>query len=196
VAQQDREAGRERDDAGVLAGSGGLAQAGEQAGALGPGPGQGLLAVGQGGNRGWYRAGRGRGAGLAGEKGVGEAGGEMVIIQQPGGGLVPVSVWVKPIGESPGVLADQVVHPVPAPGRLGEQVVVIQGLQAAAGNGEAGAAQGGGIAVDVRARMQPEPPEQPPAARDEILIRQVERRGDRPPWRPRSAGKDPRMGPL
>ena len=108
MAQQDREAGRERDDAGVLAGSGGLAQAGEQAGALGPDPGQGLLAVGQGGNRGLHRAGRGRGAGLAGEKGVGEAGGVMVIIQQPGSGLVPVSVWVKPIGESPGVLAGQV----------------------------------------------------------------------------------------
>ena len=106
MAQQDREAGRERDDAGVLAGSGGLAQAGEQAGALDPDPGQGLLAVGQGGNRGLHRA--GRGAGLAGEKGVGEAGGVMVIIQQPGSGLVPVSVWVKPIGESPGVLAGQV----------------------------------------------------------------------------------------
>ena len=88
------------------------------------------------------------------------------------------------------------MHPVPAPGRLGEQVVVVQGLQAAAGNGEAGAAQGGGIAVDVRARMQPEPPEQPLLVRGEVLIRQVERRGDRPPWRPRSTGKDPRMGPA
>ena len=67
-----------------------------------------------------------------------------------------VAVWVKPIGEGPGVLADQVVHPVPAPGRLGEQVVVGQGLQAAAGSGEAGAAQGGGgIAVDVRAGCSP-----------------------------------------
>lgn len=58
--------------------------------------------------------------------------------------------------------ADQVVQPVPAVGQLGEQVVVVQSLQAAAGGGQAGAVQGsGGVAVDVSARMQPEPPEQP-----------------------------------
>jgi hypothetical protein len=57
--------------------------------------------------------------------------------------------------------ADQVVQPVPAPGRLGEQVLVIQRLQAAAGGRQAGAVQGGdGVGVDVGAGVQPESPEQ------------------------------------
>ncbi len=105
-------------------------------------------------------------AGLAGEEGVGEGGGVLVVIQQPGGGQLPVTVRVKPIGEGAGVLADQVVQPVPALGQLGEQVLVVQGLQAAAGGGQVGAVQGGGgVAVDVGARVQPEPPEQPLLAR-------------------------------
>ena len=86
----------------------------------------------------------------------------LVVIQQPGGGLVPVTVRVEAAGQGAGVLADQVVHPVPALGRLGEQVLVIQRLQAAAGGGQAGAVQGGGgVGVDVGAGMQPEPAEQP-----------------------------------
>jgi hypothetical protein len=43
-----------------------------------------------------------------------------------------------------GALADQVVHPVPALGRLGEQVLVIESLEAAAGGRQAGAVQRGG----------------------------------------------------
>ncbi len=36
--------------------------------------------------------------------------------------------------------ADQLVHPVrPTPGRLGEQILVVHGLQGAAGAGQAGA---------------------------------------------------------
>ena len=54
--QQPGQAGGQRDDPGVLAGAGGVVQAGEQAGALGAGPGQRLLPVGQGGNRGRDRA--------------------------------------------------------------------------------------------------------------------------------------------
>ena len=158
VAQQAGQARGEGDDAGVLAGSGGVVQAGEQVGALGPDPGQGLLAVGQGGNRGRPGAGRrgGAGAGLAGQQGVGEGGGVLVVIQQPGGGLVPVTVRVQAAGQGAGVLADQVVQPVPALGRLGQQVLVVQGLQAAAGGGQVGAVQGGGgVGVDVGAGCSP-----------------------------------------
>ena len=182
VAQQGGDAGGEGDNTGVLAGSGGVVQAGQQAGAFGPGPGQRLLGAGQAGNRGRYRADhRGGGsAGLAGKEVVGEGRGVLVVIQQPDGGPVLVIFRVKPIGEGTGMLADEVVQPVPARGRLDEQVPVIQGLQAAAGNGQAGAVQGGGgEAVDVRARMQPEPAEQPLLVRGEVRIRQVERSGDR-----------------
>ena len=104
----------------------------------------------------------GAGAGLAGQQGVGQGGGVLVVIQQPGGRLVPVTVWVQAAGQGPGVGADQVVHPVPALGRLGEQVLVVQGLQAAAGGRQVRAVKGGdGVAVDVGAGMQAQPPEQP-----------------------------------
>ena len=135
-----------------------------RSGALGAGPGQRLLRLGQGGNRGRDRAVRRgeSGAGLAGDEGVGAGGGVLVVIQQPGGGIVPVPVRVQAVGQGAGVLADQVVQPVPALGRLGEQVLVVQGLQAAAGGRQIGAVQGGGgVGVDVGAGVQPEPPEQP-----------------------------------
>ena len=45
--------------------------------------------------------------------------------------------------------ADQLVHPVPALARLGEQVLVVQSLQGAAGAGQDSAIQGGsGEGVD------------------------------------------------
>jgi Homeodomain-like domain len=137
----------------------GVVQAGEQAGALCPGPGQRLLPAGEGGNHGRDRAVRraGSGAGLAGDQGVGAGGGVLVVIQQPGGGTVPVMFRVQAVGQGTGVLADQVVQPVPALSRLGNQVLVIQRLQAAAGGYEVGAVQGGGVAVDVGVGMQPEP---------------------------------------
>ena len=65
AAQQRGKAGGEGDDPGVLAGAGGVVEAGEQVGALGPGPGQRLLMVGQGGNRGRMAV-RGAGAVRAG----------------------------------------------------------------------------------------------------------------------------------
>jgi hypothetical protein len=74
------------------------------------------------------------------------------------------------------VFADQVVQPVPALGRLGEQVLVIQRLKLAAGGREIGAVQGGGgVAVDVRAGVQPESAEQPLLALGQVGVRQVER---------------------
>jgi hypothetical protein len=72
----------------------------------------------------------------------------LVVIEQPSGGSVPVIVRVKTARQGTGVLMDQVVQPVPALGRLDEQVLVIQGFQAPADSGQAGAVQGrGGVAV-------------------------------------------------
>jgi hypothetical protein len=68
------------------------------------------------------------GAGLAGDQGVGAGGGVLVVIQQLPGRLVPVALCVEAAGQHAGVLADQVVHPVPAGGRLGQQALVIQRL--------------------------------------------------------------------
>ena len=142
----------------MLAGPGDVVQAGEQAGALGPPPAEALVPAAQGGNRGRYEAGRRGGASLAGQDGAGEGSGVLVVIEQPGSGLVPVTTGVHAAGQGAGVLADQVVHPVPA-APAGNQVLVIQGLQAAARGAHAGAVQGGGgVGVDVGAGVQPEPP--------------------------------------
>ena len=69
-SQQARQARGQRDDPGVLAGRGGLVQAGQQAGPLGPGPRQRLLPAGQDRDRGRRGPGRrgGGAAGLAGEQ--------------------------------------------------------------------------------------------------------------------------------
>ena len=93
---------------------------------------------------------------------AGGTGGVQVVIQQPGRGGVPGSRVIGS-GQGPGVLADQVMEPVPAAGGLGDQVLVIQCLQAAARGGHAAAIQrGGGIGVDVWARVQAQAAEQPP----------------------------------
>ena len=79
-----------------------------------------------------------------------------------------------------GVLADQVVQPVPARSGLGEQILVIQRLQAVAGSTQAGAVQGSrGVAVDVGAGVEPQPPKQPLLVRGQVPVRQVERGGHR-----------------
>ena len=60
------------------------------------------------------------------------------------------------------MFADQVVQPVAATGGFGDQVLVIQAVEVAAGLRQAGAVEGGGgIGVDVGAGVQAEPPEQP-----------------------------------
>lgn len=116
----------------------------------------------------------------AAESPAGAGGGFLVVIHQPIRGLVQVIVRVEAVGQGPGVLADEVVHPVPARGRLSEQVLVIQGLQAPAGRGQPGALKScSAIPVDVGAGMQPEPPEQPLLIRGQVRVRQVERGGDR-----------------
>src|SRR5215468_5165894 len=84
VPQQGRGAGGERDDASELAGSGGVVETSAQVGALGSGPRQGRLAVGQDGN--WGRRGAdrlgGSGASLAGEEDFGDRGGVLVVVKQ------------------------------------------------------------------------------------------------------------------
>jgi hypothetical protein len=59
------------------------------------------------------------------------------------------------------MLPEQVVQPVPARCWLGQQVLVVQILQTAAGRGQANPVQGGGVGVEVGARVQAQPPEQP-----------------------------------
>ena len=180
--QQVGQVGGQGDDPVVLAGPDGVAEAGDQIGSFGPGPGQSPRAVRQAGNRGRYRADRGGRArpGLAGDEGVGAGGGVLVVIQQPGGRTFPVLVRVQGASQGAGVLTDQVVQPVPARDWLGQKVLVVQGLQAAAGRGQAGAVQRGrGVGVDVCAGGQPQPAEQPLLVPGQIGIRQVERGGDR-----------------
>ena len=63
---------------------------------------------------------------------AGGPGGVQVVVQQPGGGGVAGGRVIGG-GQGPGVLADQVMEPVPAAGGLGDQVLVVEGLQAAAG---------------------------------------------------------------
>jgi len=50
----------------------------------------------------------------------------LVVVQQPGDRLLPLMALVEAVGESAGVLADQVVHPVAARAGLGEQVLVVE----------------------------------------------------------------------
>ena len=69
---------------------------------------------------------------------------------------------------------------VTAGGGLADQVVVIEGVQLPPGGGQAGAIQGGGgVGADVGAGVQAEPAEQPPLPCGQVLVRQVERGGDR-----------------
>ena len=74
------------------------------------------------------------------------------------------------------MLAQQVMQDVTAPGRLAQQVLVIQAVQVAAGSGQVSVVQGGrSIRVDAGAGVQAEPAEQPLLARGQVLVRQVER---------------------
>ena len=60
---------------------------------------------------------------------AGGLGGVQVVIQQTARGGV-AGGGVVGGGQGTGVLAEQVVQPVAAPGGLGDQVLVVQGLQA------------------------------------------------------------------
>ena len=138
----------------------------------------------------------GPGPGLAGQAGLGEGGGVLVVVQEPAQGGVSLGGGVGG-GQGPGVLADQVVQPVPAAGGLGEQVLVVQGRQAAAGGAQIGVIErGGGVGVDVGARVQPQAAEQPLLARGQVGVGQVERGGDREVLRRHQLQPVPRRGQV
>ena len=110
---------------------------------------------------------------------AGGPGGVQVVIQQPAGGGV-AGGGVVGGGQGTGVLAEQVVQPVAAAGGLGDQVLAVQGLQAAARGGQAGAIQrGGGVGVDVGAGVQAQAAEQPPLPGGQVPVGQIERGGHR-----------------
>ena len=95
------------------------------------------------------------------------------------------------------MLADQVVQPVAAAGGLGEQALVIQGIQAAAGGGQVGAVQGGGrVGVDIGPGVQAQAAEQQLLAGGEVGVGQVERGGDRHILRRHQLQPVPRRGQV
>ena len=105
----------------------------------------------------------------------GRRGGVHVVIQQPPGRGTGVR-RVTGVGQRAGVLAEQVVQPVPAGGGLGQQVLVVQAVQVAAGGGQVGAGQRGrGVGVDVGARVHAQAAEQPLLTWGQVLVGQVER---------------------
>ena len=115
---------------------------------------------------------------------AGGQGGVQVIIQQPvrRGDTIP-GIIVG--GQGAGVLAEQVVQQVAAGCGLGEQVLVIQLIEAAAGLVQADVIErGGGVGVDTGARDQAEAAEQPLLGRGEVGVGQAERCGDRQVLRP------------
>ena len=116
-------------------GGGGVAGGRVQVGAFGFQPGGCLPGRGQhGGTQAGCRpGGKEEDAGSSdGEVLAGGQRGVQVVVQQPAGRGVAIS-WVVGGGEGAGVLAEQVVQPVAAGGGLGEQVLVIQLIEAAAG---------------------------------------------------------------
>ena len=83
-----------------------------------------------------------------------------VVVQQPGGGGVTGGRVIGG-GQGLGVLADQVMEPVPAGGGLGDQVLIVERLQAAARRPRQHAVQRGrGAGVDIGARVQAQAAEQ------------------------------------
>jgi len=102
---------------------------------------------------------------------------------------------------SAGVFAQQVA----AGRRLGDQVMVVELVELAAGALQAGVVEGGhGVRVDVRAQGQAEPAEQPLLSLAEVGVGQIERGRDRqvlcahdgqPVASRREAGGEFRAGP-
>jgi hypothetical protein len=74
------------------------------------------------------------------------------------------------------MVAEQVVQPVAARCVFGDQVLVVESLEVAAGSVVAGALErGGGVGIEAGAGDQPEPAEQPLLERGQVLVGQVER---------------------
>ena len=111
---------------------------------------------------------------------AGGAGGLQEVVQQAACGGVAVGGRAGG-GQGAGVLADQVVEPVAAPGGLDQEVMVIQALQVPAGLGHRDAGQRrGGVGVEVAARVQAQAAEHCLLRRGQVLVGPVERGGDRP----------------
>ena len=101
-----------------------------------------------------------------------------VVVEQPAERGAGVR---RPSRRQPaGVFADQVMHPVPAVSRLGQQMLVIQRFQVLPRRGQRHPVQRGRrVGLDVGARMQAQPPEHLLLDRGQVLIRQAERRRHR-----------------
>jgi hypothetical protein len=129
----------------------------------------------------WLPAGRHRrdGGHLTGDVLAGGQRGVQVVVEQSADRFVR-SGGVVGGGESLGVLAEQVVEFKVAGCEPGDQVLVIQALQAAAGSIHGRAVEGGGgTSVEAGAWDQAEAAEQPLLARGEAGAGQVERGADR-----------------
>src|SRR5229473_7483530 len=105
---------------------------------------------------------------------AGGPGGVQVVIQQTAGGGF-AGGGVVGGGQGAGVLAEQVMQPVAAAGGLGDQVLAVQALKAAAGSGEGRVIErSGGAGIDIGAGVQAQPAEQPLLISRQVLIGQVE----------------------
>jgi hypothetical protein len=110
---------------------------------------------------------------------VGGTSGMQVVIQEPDHSGVTLGGRVGP-GHGSGVLPDEVVEGVAAPGGLVGQVEAEQVIEQPAGSGQAGVIQGGrGVGVDVGAGVQAEAAEQMLRACGKVAVGQAERDGDR-----------------
>src|SRR6185312_3772654 len=83
-------------------------------------------------------------------------------------------------GERAGMLPEQVVQTVASSRRLRQQVMIIEAREVAPGRCQPAVIQGGGgVTIDVRARVQSQPPEEPLLFLGQDLIGQGEGGGDR-----------------
>ena len=98
-----------------------------------------------------------------------------VVVEEPADRLPPLALRVVPHRADRRVPADQVVEAVLAARRPRQQVVVEQGDQRLLGLGERAVAERGRrVQADVRARADPEPPEEPLVVRFQRPVGQVE----------------------
>ena len=103
----------------------------------------------------------------------GQCGAQVVVQQSVSRGIRVCRVVGG--GKGAGVLAEQVVQAIAAGRGLGEQVLVIQLIEAASCLIQPGVVEGsGGANVEVGTRVEPEPAEQPLLGRGEVVVGQAE----------------------
>ena len=101
---------------------------------------------------------------------VSRPGGVQVVIQQSAYSGLTVGQGLG-IGEGAGMFPDQVMQAVASPHGLGQQVVIKETLEVAAGVCQPDAIQGShGIPIDLSTRMQAQPPKCSLLLFGEILI--------------------------